>query len=105
MFLLLVLPLTAVVPSASPEALCADNGGKIGESSINDILKVINNKRKKLAKEGITAGDLPEAVSMNKLAWDCELEKDAIAALGSDCLPKTDPAPADSTKNTGLYFK
>ncbi|VDN19964.1 unnamed protein product [Cylicostephanus goldi] len=109
MFLLLILPLTAViVPSAFPQALCADKGGKVEESSTNEILKIINNRRKNLAK-GLVKDQanaaLPKAKLMNKLAWDCDLEVAAKAKLSCPAKGSTPTEPKPDAGNTGYFFE
>ncbi|CAJ0602103.1 unnamed protein product [Cylicocyclus nassatus] len=89
MFLFSILPLTAIlVPSASSEAYCSD--GQLEKSVIDSILDPINKIRSVLAQGNLKDGKappaniFPQANAMNKLEWDCNLEKTAIRKLDCD---------------------
>ncbi|RCN52445.1 SCP-like protein [Ancylostoma caninum] len=82
---------------------CGD--GLLDKGTIdNGILNPINARREKLAKgtqqNGLTGKNLPRAVNMTQLSWNCQLEQKAINALQYSCVNPDNPIPP--TNNEGL---
>ncbi|KAL6740559.1 hypothetical protein Aduo_013903 [Ancylostoma duodenale] len=86
-------------PKLSP--LCPS--GYLDKDTIdNGILNPVNARRAKLAqgtqkngRDGFPA-TLPPATNMTQLSWGCQLEQDAIKALGNNCQDPGNPNPPNS---------
>ncbi|KHJ95930.1 hypothetical protein OESDEN_04110 [Oesophagostomum dentatum] len=73
--------------SASGDPFCAD--GYVEESSVNQVLDLINTARQTVAKgempNGNSGENLPPAKEMPNVTWSCDVEARVVRELKSEC--------------------
>ncbi|CAJ0601730.1 unnamed protein product [Cylicocyclus nassatus] len=105
--LCIALLLAAAFPSLELQCIFSDQTPGLPENIQNEVLKLINNRREKLAKgeqiNGASRILLPAAKQISFVKWSCQLEEEAAAAIKA--CPRSEPTvPFGKTAFFNFYY-
>ncbi|CAJ0601731.1 unnamed protein product [Cylicocyclus nassatus] len=105
--LCIALLLAAAFPSLELQCIFSDQTPGLPENIQDEVLKLINNRREKLAKgeqmNGASRILLPAAKQISFVKWSCQLEEEAAAAIKA--CPRSEPTvPSGKTAFFNFYY-